>query len=117
MMNLGNLTMTPETPPHEPPEGQEKLLRQCVACRTLVPRERLLRIVTDRKQPAVYVVPPWQNRHVASGRSAYLCPNETCLRVALKGKKIQKALKTTIPDDILRYLDDFLKGTKAGGEP
>jgi predicted RNA-binding protein YlxR (DUF448 family) len=44
------------------------------------------------------------------GRSAYACTNRACLEAALRGKKFQRALKRTIPDDIVGYLNTLLEG-------
>lgn len=39
-----------------------------------------------------------------SGRGAYICPNEECLDKALKGKRLEKALKHAITEEIKESL-------------
>src|SRR5438270_595633 len=86
-----------DTPFNEPPriDSPSDICRQCVACRQIVPRTNLLRILHDRKTGAIVVLQPTSKKRISSGRSAYLCLQQSCLHTALKGKKIQKALKTS----------------------
>lgn len=39
-----------------------------------------------------------------SGRGAYICPSRECLDKALKGKRLEKALKHSITQDIKESL-------------
>jgi uncharacterized protein len=87
------------------------ITRQCVACRKEFERTDLFRLVHRRDDASFRLLNPPQAEKISSGRSAYLCSSEACLQIALKGKKLQKSLKTSIPDDILKYLNDLLKGT------
>lgn len=89
--------------------------RQCVSCRKRVCRSQLIRIVYDRKTLGLMIIQPSQEERVSSGRSAYICVSTACLGVAVKGKKIQRALKTTIPDDIFNCLSDIVKGKATSG--
>ncbi len=86
------------------------ILRQCVACRKPQERSHLIRVVLDRIGKQMRIGFPGERFPVASGRSAYVCRDERCLKIALKGKKLQKALKSSIPDDILECLNDLMKG-------
>jgi predicted RNA-binding protein YlxR (DUF448 family) len=80
-------------------------LRQCIACRQLFPRCRLLRVTCNRENAfSLDDRPPLQ------GRSAYVCRNVTCLAEAIKAKKFQRTLKRAIPDAIVEILNDQLKG-------
>lgn len=94
---------------------EDRIYRQCLSCRALFPRPELIRIVHERQPASFRVIQPSEPRQVYIGRSAYLCLSEDCLRKALKGRKIQKALKTSIPDDILIYLNQLLKGAHTCG--
>ncbi|MBK8189957.1 MAG: YlxR family protein [Vampirovibrionales bacterium] len=75
-------------------------LRQCVACREKRPQEALHKI-TARKTPLAFSV---NDQPPINGRSAYVCRHDACMKSALKGKRLQKALKRAIPDDILEGL-------------
>lgn len=95
--------------------GHRTIERQCLACRQMFPREQMLRLLHNRQHKTTCLLKPFQKHEPVSGRSAYLCLSESCLSVALKGKKIQKALKTSVSDDIVNCLKDVLKGIHASG--
>jgi predicted RNA-binding protein YlxR (DUF448 family) len=83
--------------------------RRCITCRTLCPR-RILYKVTYCKRKNQFSLndnPPLQ------GRSAYVCNNRTCILEALKGKKLQRALKRAVCDAILSNLSNHSEGLKA----
>lgn len=86
-------------------------LRLCVACRQLRPRREMVRLLQDRKRNRVLCYEPNVFDTKVFGRSVYVCPQETCVRQALKGKRLQKALKAPIPDDIVNYLNEYVKGS------
>lgn len=65
--------------------------RKCVGCGEFKTRENLIRIMkTDRDG---LVVNP---NSKTFGRSAYLCYNQSCIELALKKSKLNKALKTNV---------------------
>ena len=66
------------------------MLRKCVGCGELKPRENL--IEPDSK---------------TFGRSAYLCYNQSCIEAALKKSKLNKALRTNA--DVKGLLDGQYK--------
>ena len=43
------------------------------------------------------------------GRSAYLCQREACLEEARRRKRLQKALRCQVPDDVLAALEQRLR--------
>lgn len=71
--------------------------RRCVACRLLAPKETFWRFV--RVYPSHQV-----QLDQGMGRSAYLCPNADCLRVAQKKNRLGHALKTAVSQDIYQLL-------------
>ncbi|MEM1242276.1 MAG: YlxR family protein [Cyanobacteria bacterium P01_H01_bin.26] len=71
--------------------------RRCVSCRKVANRQHLLRIVRTHPTGAV------QFDH-GMGRSAYLCPQPSCLHLAQKKNRLGRALKVAIPDTIYRLL-------------
>ena len=74
--------------------------RKCVGCGELKPREDLIRVMkTDKKE---LIVNP---NSKTFGRSAYLCYNQSCIELALKKSKINKALKTNAALDKAILLD------------
>ncbi|QNI68680.1 hypothetical protein SynBMKMC1_02627 [Synechococcus sp. BMK-MC-1] len=42
------------------------------------------------------------------GRSAYLCPQESCLEEAQRRKRLQKALRCQVPDTVMATLKQRL---------
>ncbi|WP_206830762.1 RNase P modulator RnpM [Alicyclobacillus fructus] len=70
-------------------------LRKCVGCQEMKPKSELTRVV--RTPDGDILLDPTGKRN---GRGAYLCPSEACLNVAVKRKALERALKTTIPQEI-----------------
>ncbi|WP_130129912.1 YlxR family protein [Synechococcus sp. WH 8101] len=84
------------------------VLRRCVACRQLLDRRQLWRVIRDHQDGVLL--------DVGMGRSAYLCPKETCLEEARRRKRLQKALRCQVPDSVVEVLQERLslhQGTAA----
>ena len=79
---------------------QNPVLRRCVSCRQLLDRKQLWRIVRDFQDGVVL--------DKGMGRSAYLCPNENCLKEALQRKRLQKALRCQINAIVVEVLQNRL---------
>uniref|UniRef100_B8HUA8 YlxR domain-containing protein n=1 Tax=Cyanothece sp. (strain PCC 7425 / ATCC 29141) TaxID=395961 RepID=B8HUA8_CYAP4 len=71
--------------------------RRCVSCRHLAPKQDFWRIV--RVYPSAEVC-----LDEGSGRSAYLCPQLSCLELAQKKNRLGRALKTSVPPVIYLQL-------------
>ncbi len=80
--------------------NQQPVLRQCVACRKRLDRRLLIRVIRDHENGIVL--------GKGMGRSAYLCPNESCLEDSLRRKRLQKALRCQVPVEILEMLQKDL---------
>ncbi len=52
-----------------------------------------------------------------SGRGAYLCPTEACVTQALKQKKLERSLKTPIPETVADALRDLAAHETWTAEP
>ena len=74
--------------------------RKCVGCGEFKLRENLIRIMKTDKEGLV--VNP---NSKTFGRSAYLCYNQSCIELALKKSKINKALKTNAALEKATLLD------------
>lgn len=73
--------------------------RQCVGCRVMKDKKTLLRVVrTPEGRIAL------DRTGKASGRGAYLCPDESCLKKARKSRALERALETAIPDAVYEAL-------------
>ena len=74
-------------------------LRTCVACRTSGDKRGLLRVV--RNPEGVVEFDPTGK---ANGRGAYVCNNEKCVLQAQKQKKLDRSLKSPVPDETIAQL-------------
>ena len=79
------------------------ILRRCVACRQLLDRRNLWRVIRDHKDGVLL--------DLGMGRSAYLCPKEECLDEARRRKRLQKALRCQVPDAVLTTLNERLSAS------
>ncbi|NER36886.1 MAG: YlxR family protein [Oscillatoria sp. SIO1A7] len=71
--------------------------RRCISCRKVAPKEAFWR--------AVRVYPSHQVQlDQGMGRSAYICPNATCLSAAQKKNRLSKVLKAAVPREIYQTL-------------
>ncbi len=80
--------------------SKNPILRRCVACKKVLDRKYFLKVTKD-----------FQNGVVLSngmGRSAYLCPTESCLEEAWKRKRLQKALRCAIHLSVFNMLQKQL---------
>ncbi len=75
--------------------------RQCVSCRRNAPKSEFWRIV---RQPVSYRVVLDQGM----GRSAYLCPNPECLKLAQKKDRLGRALKAKVDPGLYALLEKRL---------
>ena len=76
------------------------ILRRCVACRKLLDRSLLWRVIRDHRDGVLL--------DIGMGRSAYLCPRKTCLEEAYRRKRLQKALRCQVPETVLAALEQRL---------
>lgn len=78
--------------------------RMCVGCREMKNKRELLRVV--RTPEGNIEIDPTGKK---SGRGAYICPDPECLNLAVKGKRLQKALEHEISAEILDTIRAQLK--------
>ncbi|NLN29169.1 MAG: YlxR family protein [Firmicutes bacterium] len=77
--------------------------RTCVGCRTVRPKRELIRVV---RRPTGEIEVDFTGK--VPGRGAYICPDVECLRAAVKGRRLDRALERTVDDDTLRILEEHL---------
>jgi predicted RNA-binding protein YlxR (DUF448 family) len=70
-----------------------------VACRTSGDKRGLLRVVRNPEGAAVF-----DPTGKASGRGAYVCASEVCIRQAHKQKKLDRSLKATVTEETIAEL-------------
>lgn len=85
-------------------------MRMCVGCQAMKPKKELVRVV--RTPEGEVVIDPTGKK---SGRGAYLCPDAACLRQAMKGKRLEKALKQPVAPEIIEQLQKELEGSSGEG--
>ena len=76
--------------------------RRCISCRQVKPKQELLRVVRVYPSRAIQL-------DYGMGRSAYLCPQEDCLRMAQKKNRLGRALRAIVPEHVFQALWQRLK--------
>ena len=71
--------------------------RQCVACRSMKPRNELVRLV--RLPNETIALDLLTKLH---GRGAYVCRLKACTERAAKARSFNKALRRNVPDELLQ---------------
>ena len=84
-------------------------LRQCLGCREMKPKKELIRVV---RSPEGEISLDFKGK--ASGRGAYVCPNGSCLKKAIKARALEKAFSTAIPPEIYDRLQAQMEGGSDG---
>ncbi|MEG1879549.1 MAG: YlxR family protein [Pseudoflavonifractor sp.] len=74
--------------------------RQCVGCREMKDKTQLIRVV---KSPEGGVSLDFKGK--LPGRGAYLCPNPTCLKRAIKSRALERAFSAPLPPEVLAELE------------
>ena len=80
--------------------SQSRILRRCVACKKVLDRKNFIKVTRDFQNGVVLAG--------GMGRSAYLCPTESCFEEALKRKRLQKALRCDNHSSVFNMLQKQL---------
>ena len=87
---------------------QKKIpMRQCLGCREMKPKRELIRAV---KSPDGEVSLDFKGK--MPGRGAYLCPNEECLKKAMKSKALERAFSKKIPAEIYDAIEKQMEANQ-----
>jgi predicted RNA-binding protein YlxR (DUF448 family) len=76
--------------------------RTCIACRQVAGKRSLLRVV--RTEAGIVVDPTGK----LAGRGAYLHPDQECWRAALRGNRLEQALRTRLNEENRQALLAFM---------
>ena len=79
--------------------------RMCVACRTMKPKRELIRLVVNQAGE-ISLDPTGKN----PGRGAYVCRRRLCLEQTVRGRKLDKGLKTQVSEAIIAMLVKEMEG-------
>lgn len=71
--------------------------RRCVSCRRVALKAEFWRVVRVYPSQAVQL-------DQGMGRSAYLCPQASCLKLAQQRNRLGRALKASVPPELYRTL-------------
>ncbi len=71
--------------------------RRCISCRATGSKDQFLRIVRLHPTHTVQL-------DQGMGRSAYLCPQAECLKLAQRKNRLGRSLKAAIPEDLYAQL-------------
>ena len=68
--------------------------RMCIACRSMKPKNELIRIVKNGGDAVLDI------SQKLAGRGAYICKNEKCVNTAKKRRVLSKHFKMAVDDEI-----------------
>lgn len=95
---------------------QKKIpMRMCVSCREMKPKRELIRIVC-KKLPDDETVIGVDLTGKASGRGAYICCDTECLQRAKKSRALERALSTSIDEEIYAEIGYSIERSVAHGK-
>ncbi len=83
--------------------------RTCIVCRQKRDKKTLIRLVLA-ESGAVEVDMPAKK----AGRGAYLCPKKVCWELALKGNRLEYALRTKLSNDNRQLLAQYSNNLPEG---
>ena len=70
--------------------------RKCAGCGTIKNRDEMIKITREHAHNNIVV----NGNSKIFGRSVYLCYNKSFIEAAFKKNRIQKALKTSLPQEL-----------------
>ena len=79
-------------------------LRKCIGCNTSKDKRELIRVVRNAEGEISI-----DTTGKKPGRGAYICNDINCLKLARKGKKLDKAFDVAISDEIYARLEQELE--------
>lgn len=74
-------------------------MRQCLGCRAMKAKRELVRVVRGAEGSIGLDL-----KGKASGRGAYICRNEDCLKKAMKSRALERALSVPVPEELYESL-------------
>jgi len=77
------------------PKKKKVPQRMCVGCQEMRPKKELIRVV---RTPEDSIEIDFKGKR--SGRGAYVCQSQSCFQKARKGRRLEKAFKTSIPREV-----------------
>ena len=87
-------------------------MRMCVGCREMKEKRELIRIVRTPDGETLL-----DTTGKKSGRGAYVCRNEECLRRAIKQRQLERQLEITLTEEIITALNAEMEKLNVRGDP
>jgi len=84
-------------------------MRRCVGCMVSFPKETLVRLVAYDEKPEIDLTGK------KNGRGAYLCRSIECFDMAMKKKRLNRALGISATDDAVQILRGEYEDVISGG--
>jgi uncharacterized protein len=84
-------------------------LRVCIGCQEKMAKKELVRIV---RTPEGSIVLDLTGKK--PGRGAYICPLQSCLKKAIKGKRLEKNLQMPVSPELVTALTAMLENEPEG---
>jgi len=83
--------------------------RQCNGCGEMKNKKELIRVIRTNEGEISIDATGKKN-----GRGAYICPSLECFKKAVKNKGLERSLKSAVPEEIYKQLEEELinLGTK-----
>ncbi|WP_370642572.1 RNase P modulator RnpM [Tepidanaerobacter sp. GT38] len=78
-------------------------MRMCIGCKEMKPKKELTRIV--RTTEGNIVIDPTGKK---SGRGAYICKNEQCIKTSINENRLSKALDFQVTKEMAQKLQEEL---------
>lgn len=82
---------------------KKKPERMCVGCQSMKLKKEMVRVVKP-KEGDIAIDPTGK----LAGRGAYLCKDMECFKTAFKSKRLERSLKTAVPQDVYEQLEQQL---------
>jgi predicted RNA-binding protein YlxR (DUF448 family) len=74
---------------------KEKPLRMCISCRTMKPKDALIRVV--KTSEGIFV----DKTGKRNGRGAYICKEGHCVELLAKNKALNRAFQCEVDSDVI----------------
>ena len=75
-------------------------MRQCVGCQEMKNKKEMIRVIRTSEGEILLDATGRKN-----GRGAYICPNQECLKKAVKSKDLERSFKQAIPQEVYESLE------------
>ncbi len=85
-------------------------MRKCLGCNEMFPKKELVRVVktkTGEGEEDYEISLDLTGKK--AGRGAYVCKNASCLALARKARRIERALSCRIPDEVYDRMEREMK--------